>query len=223
MPLSMPASRHALRQRHANALSGLGGQFIGTHDHVRVAETPVELCVAEHVGGNRVRPLALLHPALHDGLEGVRRSDESALEVRNDRAVSEDERRRLDLRIAAGRTEAAGPHHTPDTPREPKMPAAARAARLSFCWWYARNRLVSRCVGPRSLGPRTRMPRLTLARIGFREGSNASSVIEKSVRRTGTTRLRLQTKTVSGASSGAISIVPDSESARFWRSCADVG
>ena len=55
---------------------------------------------------------------------------------------------------------------------------------------------------------RTRSPRLTLARIGFSAGSNASSVIESSVTRTGATRLRLQTKSASGASGGAISRVP---------------
>ncbi len=44
--------------------------------------------------------------------------------------------------------------------------------------------------------------------MGFRPGSNASSVIVNSVIRTGATRFLLQTKSVSGAIAGAISSVP---------------
>ena len=54
----------------------------------------------------------------------------------------------------------------------------------------------------------TRRPSDTLARIGLSGGSNASSVIENSVTRTGTTRLRLQMNSTSGASGGRISSVP---------------
>ena len=55
----------------------------------------------------------------------------------------------------------------------------------------------------------TRSERLTVARVGFSEVSNACSVTLYSVMRTGATRLLPQTKTVSGASIGAISIRPD--------------
>ena len=48
----------------------------------------------------------------------------------------------------------------------------------------------------------TRSVRLTLARIGLRSGSKTSSVIESCVTRTGTIRLRLQTKSASGVSVG---------------------
>ena len=52
------------------------------------------------------------------------------------------------------------------------------------------------------------MPRLILARIGLSFVSNASSVIEKSVMRTGTMRELLQTNNVSGDSIGRISSIP---------------
>ena len=55
----------------------------------------------------------------------------------------------------------------------------------------------------------TRMPRLTLARIGFSAVSKASSVMLKSVMRTGTMRFLLQTNSDSADSIGTISSVPD--------------
>ena len=58
----------------------------------------------------------------------------------------------------------------------------------------------------------TRMPSDTLARIGLSCGSNASSVISRSVIRTGVIRLRFQANTVSAESIGRISIVPTSDS-----------
>ncbi len=61
---------------------------------------------------------------------------------------------------------------------------------------------------PRSSTESTRRPRLTFARIGLRLTSNASSVTERSVTRTGTTRCLLQTNSVSGASSGSTSSTP---------------
>ena len=63
-----------------------------------------------------------------------------------------------------------------------------------------------------------------MARIGLSAGSNASSVMLKSVIRTGTMRLLLQTKSVSGASIGAISSVPELRLAIVRSaSCALVG
>ena len=47
-----------------------------------------------------------------------------------------------------------------------------------------------------------------MARMGLRLTSKASSVIERSVTRTGTTRCRDQTNSVSGCSIGRISRVP---------------
>ena len=67
------------------------------------------------------------------------------------------------------------------------------------------------------------MPRLTLARIGLSSVSNASSVIENSVTRTGTMRLRLHTNTVSGACIGTISTAPAIDSARLLSNWPDVG
>ena len=61
---------------------------------------------------------------------------------------------------------------------------------------------------PRSSTVSTRSPRLTLARIGLRFGSKASSVIDRSVTRTGVTRLLLHTNNVNGDTIGAISSVP---------------
>ena len=55
------------------------------------------------------------------------------------------------------------------------------------------------------------------------DGSNASSVMLNSVTRTGTMRFLLQTNSVSGASIGTISSVPDCASALFASSCALVG
>ena len=51
-----------------------------------------------------------------------------------------------------------------------------------------------------------------MARIGLSDGSWASSVIVKSVRRTGTTRLGPQTNSVNGAIGGRTSIVPAASS-----------
>jgi len=48
------------------------------------------------------------------------------------------------------------------------------------------------------------MPKLTLARIGFKVASNASSLMESSVMRTGTMRLAPKTKSGNGAICGAI-------------------
>ena len=53
-----------------------------------------------------------------------------------------------------------------------------------------------------------------MARMGLRLTSKASSVIDRSVTRTGTTRWRDQTNSVSGCSIGRISSVP--EPARAW-------
>src|SRR5437764_1117209 len=61
----------------------------------------------------------------------------------------------------------------------------------------------------------TRTPRLTRARIGLSATSNASSVTETSVTRTGTTRCLLQTNSASGASSGSTSSTPAFASASF--------
>ena len=69
----------------------------------------------------------------------------------------------------------------------------------------------------------TRRPRLTLARVGFSDGSKASSVIENSVTRTGTTRFALQTNSTSGASGGRISSVPEFDSEFSVCSSAVVG
>ena len=72
---------------------------------------------------------------------------------------------------------------------------------------------------PRSSTDSTRMPRLTLARIGLRAASNASSVMENSVTRTGTIRFLLQTKRVSADSIGTISSVPAAARALLASSC----
>ena len=58
------------------------------------------------------------------------------------------------------------------------------------------NRLPPFTLNPRSFTLRTRIPRLTFARIGLSATSNASSVTERSVTRTGTTRCLLQTNSV---------------------------
>ena len=62
-----------------------------------------------------------------------------------------------------------------------------------------------------------------MARIGLSDGSNASSVIENSVTRTGTTRLVLQTNSTSGASGGRISSVPLRCSAATRQQLATLG
>ena len=85
---------------------------------------------------------------------------------------------------------------------------AALAASASRVRRWLRNSAPPRCAKPRSSVVSTRRPRLTLARIGFSAASNASSVIENSVTRTGTTRLLLQMNSTSGASGGRISSVP---------------
>jgi hypothetical protein len=64
------------------------------------------------------------------------------------------------------------------------------------------NRRPPGCENPKSSTLRTRIPKLTFARMGFSFVSNASSVMEKSVSRTGTTRLLLQTNSVSTTKNG---------------------
>ena len=75
-----------------------------------------------------------------------------------------------------------------------------------------------RVAGVRSAAGRcsvsTRRPSETFARIGFSFGSCASSVMLNSVSFTGRARRSPQTKIVSGAVGGRISIVP---SASSWR------
>jgi hypothetical protein len=66
-------------------------------------------------------------------------------------------------------------------------------------------------------------PRLTLARIGFKSASKASSTALMSLSRTGTMRFLLQTNSVSGTCIGAISSVPPAARALFASSCALVG
>ena len=63
------------------------------------------------------------------------------------------------------------------------------------------------------------MLRLTLARIGLSIGSKASSVMLKSVTRTGAMRDLLHTNSTSGVSMGRISSAPDCESALFESRC----
>src|ERR1700683_188478 len=64
---------------------------------------------------------------------------------------------------------------------------------------------------PTSFTLSTRMPSDTFARMGFSCGSNASSVIERSVMRTGVMRFLFHTNTVSADSMGRISTVPSSD------------
>src|SRR6266567_386423 len=82
------------------------------------------------------------------------------------------------------------------------------------------NRLAPLWEGGRSMLDRTRMPRLTLALMGFRATSKASSVMLKSVSRTGRTLALLQTNRVSGASTGAISRVPPEARSLLAWTCA---
>ncbi len=70
---------------------------------------------------------------------------------------------------------------------------------------------------------RTRIPSETFARIGLSELSNISSVMLNSVKRTGTMRALLQTKSVRGASIGMISSVPFCALASAVVSCWLVG
>jgi len=70
------------------------------------------------------------------------------------------------------------------------------------------NKLPPLLSKPRSVTLSTRMPKLTLARIGLSAGSNASSVMLKSVSRTGTIRLLLQMNSGSADIIGRISSMP---------------
>ena len=85
------------------------------------------------------------------------------------------------------------------------------------------NRLPPFALKPRSSTVSTRMPRLNLARIGFSAASNASSVIDSSVMRTGTMRFGPKMNSGSGACEGAISMEPAEASAFAAASCRLLG
>lgn len=75
----------------------------------------------------------------------------------------------------------------------------------------------------RSLTVSTFSPMLRDARMGLRLTSNADSLMDSSVIRTGMTRLLPQVKRVSGISIGLISMVPFLDSRMASRNLAVVG
>src|SRR5260221_13124475 len=78
------------------------------------------------------------------------------------------------------------------TPSDARVAPPAVAASASRVRRWLMNIVPPLCWKPRSSVLITRRPSETLARSGLSDGSKASSVIEKSVTRTGTTRLLLQ-------------------------------
>src|SRR5919198_6525059 len=232
-PLSTRASRNPFRQRDPQAPARPLGQLLRLERPVRVADAPVELGVAERLGRDPVEAVAGRHHVHAHVCQRLRLRHEAPAQVGDLPARPEHEPRHLGGRVPArGRErvraawsleEQVVRHGIPLTPSAPRVPAGAEAARRSFCCWWTRKRLVPLCVKGRSLTLRTCRPRVTLARIGFKFGSKASSVIVNSVSRTGRMRCALQTKSVSGASSGAISSVPAPASAWFACSVALAG
>src|SRR5690606_6878685 len=99
-------------------------------------------------------------------------------------------------------------HGRRSSPSVLNVPDGLRAASPSLFARYDMKRLPPRCLKPRSSTDSTRSVSETVARIGLRSASKASSAIEKEVIRTGKTRFLLHTNSVRGASIGTISSIP---------------
>src|SRR3712207_2934842 len=104
MPFTMLCSWYALGQRDSQVAPNLGGQVVGMHGVVGVADLPELLWVAEVARGHVVEPVALGHDMLLEQRESLGRRDEAPPQVGDRLAIGVDERRHVDPVVsAAGR------------------------------------------------------------------------------------------------------------------------
>ena len=214
-------------------------QLPGVDRSVRVAQSPELLWIAERARRYVVDPLALGDEMGSHVGEAERVRAEAPPQVRHRGAAGDLELAGLSQRVAAGCRKArrgqeprqagkAGKgrllvHGMLVTPRSERAELGPMLARASRACSAAMKIVPPRWRKPRSSTLRTRRPRETFARIGLSARSNASSTIDSSVTRTGRMRRRLQTKSGSEASIGAISSVPAEASRSFAASWSEVG
>src|SRR5829696_4903873 len=209
---------------HAEDGLGLADEIVGIGDTVGVAQLPPGGRVADGRRSHVVDPLALGDAVVAERREGLGAGDEAPSQVHDPATVGERSLHLLDGRVPArARQLAARAHRVTPAPRSVSEPNPSSAARLSRrrCWPIAIA--ASRPEVPSSLTPRVVKLNDTLARMGLRWMSNASSTIDSSVSRTGTTRWRLHTRTRLGVGVGMTSRNPSAAIRAFSRTWSSGG